>query len=241
MPSVPVCCRSVVSAQGERSEGVQPIRQRITEILKECGTATVAELADQLDMAQVSVRHHLDILIGEDLVQCSGVRRRNGAGRPSQVYALTPQAMKLFPQRHAALAGEILVQMKSLLSEDEVRDLLRRIAEKNAREAPEPVPGQSIEERLSSISEFLTEKGYNARWELRDGHYELYACNCPYMGVSDEHVELCTMDQAFIRELIPQAVRKRSRALDGAIHCAYAIEITAQDGPVRAEDCIDVT
>ena len=38
------------------------------------------ELAEQLGMAQVSVRHHLDILVGEDLVESSGVRRRNGAG-----------------------------------------------------------------------------------------------------------------------------------------------------------------
>jgi predicted ArsR family transcriptional regulator len=50
---------------------VQPIRRRIAEILKEQGTATVAELADQLGIAQVSVRHHLDILIGEDLVQAT--------------------------------------------------------------------------------------------------------------------------------------------------------------------------
>lgn len=215
---------------------MQPIRQRITEILKEYGTATVAELADQLAMAQVSVRHHLDILIGEDLVKCAGVRRRNGAGRPAQVYALTPHAMQLFPQRHAALAKELLLQVKTLLPPDEVRNLFLRIAEKGAREAPPAVPGQPVEERLDSICQFLTDRGYNARWEWQDDHYELYACNCPYVGVSDEHAELCMMDQAFIQGLIPGAVRERSRVLDSATHCTYIIELAAQEKPAAADD-----
>jgi DNA-binding transcriptional ArsR family regulator len=61
---------------------VQPIRRRITEILKENGSATVAELAEQLGIAQVSVRHHLDILIGEDMVEAVGVRPPGGASEP---------------------------------------------------------------------------------------------------------------------------------------------------------------
>ena len=205
---------------------MQPIRRHIIEILKESGASTVAELADQLGMAQVSVRHHLDILVGEDLVQGSGVRRRDGAGRPSQVYALTLAATKLFPQRHDALAGDMITQMKSVLPAHEVRGLFLRLAEKTAHEAPSPLPGQPIEERLKEVTEFLTEKGYNARWEQRGGHFEVHACNCPYFGVADHHPELCMMDQAMMQQLLPDVVRRESRALDGASHCTYVIEPT---------------
>ena len=55
---------------------MQPVRRRIAEILKAQGSATVAELSDQLAMAQVSVRHHLDILIGEDLVTLAEILKR---------------------------------------------------------------------------------------------------------------------------------------------------------------------
>lgn len=204
---------------------MQPIRRRITEILKENGTATVAELAAQLGIAQVSVRHHLDILIGEDYVEATGVRRHDGAGRPSQIYSLTPQAVKLFPQRHDAIAEGMLTELKATLSPEQVRAVFLRMAQKTAAEAPRPLPGQSIEERLDEVAQFLTEKGYNARWEARDGFFELYACNCPYVGVADRHHELCLMDQALMQNLVPGAARHETRALNGTSHCTYVIEL----------------
>jgi predicted ArsR family transcriptional regulator len=213
------------------SEGktVQSVRRRITEILKENHSATVAELADELAMAQVSVRHHLDILVGEDLVELTGVRRRDGAGRPSQVYALTPNALALFPQRNAQLASSVLAELKAVLSQDEVTHILLRVAERTAAEAPQPTENQTVEERLDQVTDFLTQKGYSARWESCDGHYELHACNCPYSGVAEQHPELCMMDHAMILRLLPDAVRSdcirlHSHALDGANRCSYILK-----------------
>ena len=205
-------------------EDVQPIRRRIVEILKENGSATVSELAEQLGMAQVSVRHHLDILMGEDFVEAAGVRRRDGAGRPSQMYALAPAAQKLFPQRYAALAGDVISQMKAALPAAEVRGLFARLAARVAREAPDPGLDQPVEKRLEEVTAFLTDKGYNARWEQRDGHFEIHACNFPYLGVADDHPVLCMMDQMLIEHLVPDAVRRTSRALNETAHCVYVLE-----------------
>lgn len=205
---------------------MQPVRRRIAEILKEQGTATVAQLAEQLGMAQVSVRHHLDILVGEDLIELTGVLRHNGAGRPSQVYALTPNAAKLFPQRYDALASHILAELKATLPGDAVRGVLQRVAEQTAGEAPLETPAQPIEDRLEQVTEFLTEKGYNARWEKHGGYYELHTCNCPYAGVADDHPELCMMDETMMRRLLPGAVRLQTRAMDNKTHCTYLIDST---------------
>lgn len=207
---------------------MQAVRQRIMEILKERGSATVAELADTLGMAQVSVRHHLDILVGEDLVAQTGVRRRDGAGRPSQMYTLTPQALKVFPQRHDVLASSLLTELKASLPGHEVRELLARVAERAAHEAPPSAKDQAIEDRLSEVAGFLTQKGYNARWEVNNGHYELHACNCPYAGVSERHPELCWMDQALIQHLVPGAIRLQTQALDGAHRCTYIVPQAAE-------------
>ncbi len=214
---------------------MQSVRRRITEILKENGTATVAELADQLQMAQVSVRHHLDILVGEDLVELTGVRRRDGAGRPSQVYALTPNALALFPQRNAQLAASVLTEMKAVLPHEEIAEILLRVAERTAAEAPRPWENQTLEERLDQVTQFLTQKGYAARWENCVDHYELHACNCPYSGVADEHPELCMMDHAMISRLLPAAqradiIRLQSHVLDGANRCTYILK--PSDAPI---------
>jgi predicted ArsR family transcriptional regulator len=219
---------------------MQPIRHRIIEILKENGTATVAELAADLGMAQVSVRHHLDILIGEDLVTASGVRRRNGAGRPSQIYSLAPGASKLFPQAHEALAGEMLREIKAMLPSDEVRGMFRRLAERTAREAPPARPDQPLEERLDQVADFLSEKGYTARWELRDGRYELHTCNCPYAGVADRHPEVCEMDHALVEFLVPStaSVRCEGTHTGGAPRCTYIIEMQPAAKPATEPEVV---
>lgn len=206
-----------------RGNSVQSVRRRITEILKENGTATVAELARQLGMAQVSVRHHLDILVGEDLVEQTGVRRRDGAGRPSQVYALTHNAISLFPQRNAQLASGVLTELKALLPQEEIAELLVRVAQRTVSEAPMPYAGQPIEERLEQVAAFLAQKGYSARWETCDGYFELHACNCPYSGVAEQHPELCLMDHAMIQGLLPGAERAHSQVIEGTARCAYII------------------
>jgi predicted ArsR family transcriptional regulator len=198
----------------------------IIEILKANGGATVAEMAEWLGMAQVSVRHHLDILIGEDLVDAAGVRRRDGAGRPSQLYALTAGALKLFPQRHGVLAGDVLVEMKALLPDDEFQRVLLRLAEKTSRRAPASTGDQSFEERLDDVTEFLTREGYVARWQRSGDGYVVQACNCPHAGVADHHPELCSMDQLMFQILLPGAVRVESRVLDGSAQCTYVIPLT---------------
>lgn len=218
----------------EMERAVQAVRQRITEILRENGSATVAELAAQLGMAQVSVRHHLDILVGEDLVELSGLRRRDGAGRPSQVYALTENAYKLFPQRHDALASNLLTELKAALPDAQMRGVLQRVAEKTAAEAPLPTAGQPVEERLDEIADFLTSKGYNARWTACGDHYELHACNCPYAGVSDHHPEVCTMDLLMVQHLVPGAIRLETRVLNGSAHCRYLIPLREDSTPAGA-------
>jgi len=192
--------------------------------LKEQGAATVAELAHALGIAQVSVRHHLDILIGEDLIELTGVRRHDGAGRPSQVYALSRGALALFPQRNAQLASNVLTEVKAVLPQDELRELLMRLAERTASEAPRPIPGQSLEERLDQVTIFLTEKGYSARWEACDDHFEIHACNCPYSEVAEQHPELCIMDHTMMERLLPDVIRLQSQALHGSSRCTYLLK-----------------
>jgi predicted ArsR family transcriptional regulator len=120
----------------------------------------------------------------------------------------------------------MLSELKASLPSTELRAILQRLATKAAQEAPPAVPDQPIEERLDQLTEFLTEQGYNARWEMQDGCFELHACNCPFSGVSDHHPELCAMDQAMMQQLLPTAVRQQSRVMDGASRCTYVIKLT---------------
>ncbi|MBM4432220.1 MAG: helix-turn-helix domain-containing protein, partial [Chloroflexi bacterium] len=103
-----------------REKAFENVRQRILNILKERGQATVADLATALDRAPVSLRHHLDILQKQELIRTAGVQRRNCRGRPRHIYVLTEAASRFFPHSYVTLADELLKEMKQRLPAEQV-------------------------------------------------------------------------------------------------------------------------
>ncbi|HMN28226.1 MAG TPA: ArsR family transcriptional regulator [Caldilineaceae bacterium] len=204
------------------------VRKHILQILKETEGATVAELADQLGMAPVSVRHHLDILQGDNLICIDRVVRKGSVGRPQQLYVLTDEASGYFPNNFAALAGNLARQLKQVLPPDQVQCAFRAMAHEIASELSNPLAGdEPLEERLAQITEFLNQRGYLAHWEplseTPDDGYLLHKCNCPYAGVSTEHRELCLMDQTLVEELVGEPCRRTQAMVDNAHCCTYHI------------------
>ncbi|MCE7990270.1 MAG: ArsR family transcriptional regulator [Caldilinea sp. CFX5] len=217
------------------------VRKSILEILKEQRSgATVAELAERLEMAPVSVRHHLDILQGDNLICVERLERKGCVGRPQQVYTLTPEANCYFPNNFAGLADKLMDQIKQILPPDQVPHAFRSIARQIAAEfkAREWGTGQALDDSaaaeiyLDQVTTFLSERGYLARWE-RDpngivGEYLLHKYNCPYAGVSAEHRELCSMDQTLINELFAEPCQRSASMVDGSHCCTYRISSTTR-------------
>jgi predicted ArsR family transcriptional regulator len=204
------------------------------ELLKERNGATVAELAESLNMAPVSVRHHLDILQGDNLISVDRLERKGNVGRPQQIYALTDDANEHFPDNFAALASGLVRQLKKVLPPEQVDAAFRALAQDFAGKVQPKLASLPIEERLEHVTRFLNERGYLSRWEVDetadDGSFLLHKCNCPYAGVSDEHNELCLMDQALINELMGESCdRIQSMAKDGRC-CTYRVA-----GPIGLE------
>jgi predicted ArsR family transcriptional regulator len=218
---------------------VHAIRKHILDILKEREGATVADLAECLEMAPVSVRHHLDILQGDNLICVERLERKGNVGRPQQVYALTQEADQLFPDNFAALAAGLVRQLKRVLAPEAVEAAFQAMAQDFAGPLPTRLAGLSVEARLEAVTDFLNERGYLARWEVdemsQDGGFLLHKSNCPYAGVSDEHNELCLMDQALINTLMGQGCRRIQSMAQDARCCTYRV------GEVAADDITDAT
>lgn len=203
------------------------VRQQILEILKEGDGATVAELAERLSMAAVSVRHHLDILQGDNMICVARVERKGNVGRPQKIYDLTNRADDHFPDNFASLAESLVRQIKMVLPAEQVQCAFRTIASEMAEGISRAkLDAASTEERLDIITEFLTQRGYHARWEAaedsQDG-YLLHKYNCPYSGVSTEHQELCLMDQALVDELLGQPSHRAQSLITSGHRCTYHI------------------
>jgi DeoR family suf operon transcriptional repressor len=202
---------------------MQTRRQEILTILKQEGEATVDELAGTLDLTPVTVRHHLDILRADGLVEASAIRRRRGPGRPQYVYTLTPEASSHFPMDYDGLTNELLDEIKSTLGPETVRTLMDSIADRRLEQAPELDPSLTTEERVERLVEFMVERGHLASLEKNDGGWLLHASNCPYQNVATYHPELCSIDLFLVKQLSGLRVVCRQRIADGANSCIYEI------------------
>ena len=219
------------------------VRKRILELLKERDGATVAELAKSLGMASVSVRHHLDILQGDNLICVAKVARKGNVGRPQQIYGLTEEAEPYFPDNFATLSSSLVRQLKAVLPPEKVHHAFRTMASEMAgdlgnRNASDTSP----EEHLDGIVSYLNERGYLARWEHAEERtetgggegseeaegsgYLLHKYNCPYFGVSGEHPELCMMDQMLVDELVGCPCKRTHSMAENQHCCTYFIPVT---------------
>ena len=199
---------------------MQSTRQEILEILKEDGQATVEDLAQSLELTPMTIRHHLNVLQAQGLVEAAKVRRSQKVGRPRLVYTLTEAADDHFPQSYSELARHLVSEVKETLGMEETRDIFRGVADRIAREAPPPVEGQSFEERLDQISGFLEKHGFLIRWEETDEGWVFTNINCPYRRVAQDHAEVCAMDAILIDRLLDVETRDLGRLRDGSAACS---------------------
>src|SRR5579859_2094058 len=177
---------------------MQETRQVILETLHERGEATVDELVNAIgaridhEITAVTVRHHLDILRGEDLVTAPDIRHRGAPGRPQHVYALTERALDYFPNNYQNLASALLNEIKATLPPSQINVIVENMADQMATAVH--MPDLPIEARLDQVVAYLNKQGYDATWETGAEGYILSTRNCPYRQIVDEHEELCGLD-----------------------------------------------
>ncbi len=202
---------------------MQETRQAILNILKERGQVTIEELRDELQLTPATIRHHLDILHGEGLVQTPRMRRRQTPGRPQHMYSLTERASDYFPKNYIEFADLTLREVRDRASPDEVESIVRGVARRMAADVPRPAPGEPMSQRLDRAVSFLNQKGYLARWELAGRGYLLHLPNCPYQALVHQHREPCLMDLALLTELLGVTPQRLAALAPDEAACVYRV------------------
>jgi len=205
---------------------MQETRRTILEILRRRRQATVDEIVDELqrqrgNITAVTVRHHLKLLQEEELITAPELRRRSAPGRPQYIYALTDKARETFPQNYQRLAEGLLEQMQKHLPPEGVNVILEGVADHMAGEAC--VPEGELVDRLDVVVDYLTGRGYEARWEQGAAGFILFTSNCPYHHISEGNTALCDMDMRLISSLLAVVPRRITHVHAGGETCSYLI------------------
>lgn len=209
---------------------MQVTRQHILDILREKGQATVDELVGELEtrrgtaITAVTVRHHLNELLKENLVSTSDLKHRTTPGRPRHVYILTEGAIEYFPNNYQSLLHGLVKQIEDSLSTSQANVLFEGVADSMASKIQ--ISFSSTEERLSGVVDYLNQHGYNAQWEYTDGGFVLRTNNCPYHHIAETNQLLCNMDMRIVSSLIGVVPRLISRMSEGKSTCSYFIPVS---------------
>lgn len=175
-------------------------RQRIVEVLKRRGEASVGELSYALGLTPVTIRHHLEALTRDRIVAEPTARRKPGPGRPEMVYALTRRAESLTPRNYGELCASLLEAIRETPVDAEW------LASSAGQILPRRSPPTVRRSGIPGAVEFLEARGYFPSVDQAGEIPVLILANCPYLEVARAFPQVCRFDLALIEALLGKPV-----------------------------------
>ena len=203
--------------------GKSSTRSIILDSLKIRHKATVDDLAEDAGVSPMTVRHHLNSLQGEGLLETGSVRRK--VGRPYHVYSLSAAGHELFPMRYVRLSNRLLDEVKRQFSPEMAAMLMRGVVQQIIDEKQESYQQlNTFEERLTFLIDLLDAEGFMASWEKQeDQGYRITEHSCPYISLGSQHDEICTFDTELMISVLQTDVTKESCMLQGDSCCQFSV------------------
>lgn len=203
------------------NSGKQSTRDVILHTLKRQHQASIEELAEVVDVSPVTVRHHLNGLQAEGLLEVESVRRK--VGRPYYVYSLSDQGHELFPQKYFSLTNRLLDELKNHVPDEMINEVFTGLVQTIVDEREGEFESLGFEEKLNYVVELLAEEGFLARWEKTEDGYQIIEYSCPYISVGQKHAEICILDKELMISVLGSPVQQQSCMLHGDECCHFTV------------------
>ncbi len=200
-------------------------KESILLFLKVHGEASLAELADRMEVTKQGALRHVESLEAQGVIErVAAIQAHEGPGRPEHRYRLTPAAADLFPHAHRQLAAELVDFMES----DQLDRFFKARADRLERDYAARLVGLDFGARVRELARMASEAGHMTEVvEAPGGGLELKHCNCPIQDVAAKAGHPCRHEQAMYERLLGADVRRTAwMAGQGAerdTNCTYEI------------------
>jgi predicted ArsR family transcriptional regulator len=206
---------------------MQATRQRVLDALRQGRSMAVCGLASALDLSPMAVRHHLNILERDGLVQAIPEPRGGACGRPRLLFQVTTSGAESLPSNGLHLVHALLDEIGTLTEAALRETLLRGVAWRLAA-GFSPLATLAPERRLDQMVTFLNNMGYDARWipdREMAGNYLVTMVQCPYQPLAGSHPEVCVVDKELLARLSQASIERIARGdpADGQ-GCIYRLK-----------------
>jgi DeoR family suf operon transcriptional repressor len=175
-------------------------RERVMQTLSSHPRSTILEIAAEVGINAISVRHHLTHLQANGLVTTE--EERHGVGRPRMVYLLTENGMEHFPTGYLRLTGNLLDHLKQSISPDKLDDIFKNMANKLTSEYQPSLSRLNLEQKLELLTQVMAKEGFNIQWKRSGDQYEIREISCPFYRIGKNHPEVCLFDRTLISNIL---------------------------------------
>ncbi|MBS0473109.1 MAG: transcriptional regulator [Proteobacteria bacterium] len=201
-------------------------RSAVRALLQREGPISADSLAERLDITAMAVRQHLYAL--EKAGEADFAEQARPRGRPVKLWRATAKAGVHFGDSHAALAADLIVQMKKAFGEEGLDRILKlRNAELEKTYRAKTDKAKTLKARLDALAKIRSAEGYMAevRREEGSGDWLLVENHCPVCAAARLCTGLCREELALFHRVLGKDVKveRISHILAGAGRCAYRV------------------
>jgi predicted ArsR family transcriptional regulator len=203
---------------------MQYTRKQIIGYLKTHHSASIPELSQVLNLTVGNIRHHIETLASENVVEALGSLPNTGRGRPTRLYGLTKGTLD---QNLEPLSSSLL---QLLIKETPKTNIQQRVSQVAQTMIGDLEPPPNIVQRLNQVIQWLNEHHYQARWEASPGGPRVILGHCPYAAIQKSNPEMCLIDNAILSQLIGLPMERRrhqERNAPGTMHCVFSVNQTS--------------
>lgn len=212
-------------------ESLSEAKRRILWRLKQTPEATAPTLAHEFGLTDTAIRQHLDALEAIGLVE-RRTDRPHGRGRPPELWSVTREADRCFPNRHGDLAVATLRAVRETFGEEGLSTVLAKVMTEQ-RSAYEyvlpPIEEQSLGERLAEFIRlrgadgFLTEMTEEPTSSGES--YLIVEHHCPVIDAARSCGSLCAQERELVQSLFgpDTEVTALGTLAEGDASCTYRV------------------
>ena len=197
---------------------------KILKLIKENGSMTASELANQLNVTTMGIRQHMLKL--EQRGDIDFEDRKAERGRPTRYWSLTTQSNCHFPDGHEGLTLKLIESVKSVFGETGLDQLIEQ-REKDSFEvySKELSKHQELADQLQALAQLRTQEGYMASIKKEKDIYWLLENHCSICAAASQCLSFCRSELQLFQSLLKNkaSITREEHIMQGARRCAYRI------------------
>jgi len=198
-------------------------RDAVARSILENGPSTAVVLGERLGLTPAGIRRHLDLLIGDGILEAREPHQAllRGRGRPSKVFVMTDSGREKFEHSYDDLAVAALKFISAQSGEHLVHAFAQSRADDIEKKATVMLAKRS--NKTEALAEFLTDQGYAASVEDLPLGEQLCQHHCPIAHVAAEFPQLCEAETEVLSRLLGTHVQRLATIAHGDGVCTTYI------------------